>query len=325
MNKPTARDVSMDQIDFDDQSYIITFEPSLSQLLVSIKNIGVLNPPLLQQKSDNSYRIVTGLKRILCLRQLGFNHFSGILCFAENTAPDFDMFILNLNENIGTRSLNDIEKSIVLHRLLYLYHVSEQRIVTEFLPLLGLGSNRSVLDRFIKLNQLETEIKIAIANASLSPDVAIALLDRSTPGRMAIFNLFQRLKVGKNRQKELLRLSQELAEIKGQSIDRILNRSDIEEILCDTKITPPRKTERIIEILKKLRYPLFSKVVADFNQIKKELKLPPNISLKPPPFFEGENYTIEFNFKNQADFKKIISLLNSIQQQQTIHKLEKLI
>ena len=74
-----------------------------------------------------------------------------------------------------------------------------------------------------------------------------------------------------------------------------------------------------------MRYPLLANTEENFQQIKKDLKLPPNIILRPPPFFEGEKYTVEFSFKNQTEFKKLTEILKSIADQNKMVKLESLV
>jgi hypothetical protein len=324
MNKPEQQQVHFSQIDFDDQSYIFTFEALLSQLINSIKKIGLINPPILEQTSDNTYRIVTGLKRILALGQLKINQFPARIYQSMTRVPILDLFLINFYENIGTRNLNEIEKSIILHKFIHLFQVSEGSVISDFLPLLNPGATKAVLDRYLKLVYLEDNVRIAIVEDFISIDNAINLLEMSRVDRQSIFNLFQRLQLGKNNQKELLRLLNEIAKISNRSMVQIVDDKAIQDILSNEKITSPRKVEHIKEVLKRMRYPSFSRVDGNFQNLKKDLKLPPNIILRPPRFFEGEKYMIEFSFKNQAEFNKLIKILASIADGNKLAELETL-
>ncbi len=325
MSKLEHIKVYIDQIDFNDRSYLFTFESPISQLVSSIKQIGLINAPILERKTNNTFRIVSGLKRILALRHLKIDQFHAQVYYSKSPEPTLELFLLNFYENIGTRGLNAIEKSIIFHKLINLFHLSEEKAISEFFPLLNLGTNKSVLNRYLKLMDLEDNIKIAVVEDFISINLAVALLERSSLERKAIFELFQQLKSGKNRQKEVLRLLQELAKITGQSIDQIIKNSAIQDVLTDDKITFPRKTEHIIEILKKIRFPLYTKVAEKFQNLLKDLKLPPNVILRPAPFFEREKYTIELTFKDQSEFKKLAKILNSIADQNKLAKLETLV
>ena len=63
-------------IDLEDKTFLVGNKENLSSVLSSIKEIGVLNTPILR-KIDDKYQVVTGWKRILSCRELGF---SEILC-----------------------------------------------------------------------------------------------------------------------------------------------------------------------------------------------------------------------------------------------------
>jgi len=325
MNKPDQLNVHINQIDFDDRTYVFTFEPILSPITSSIEKIGLINPPVLEQISDENYRIVSGLKRVLALKHLKKNLFVANAFRSRDDAPDFELFQLNLFENIGTRNLNVIEKAIIIDKLINTFHLSEEKVMADFFPSLDLGSNKFVLERYLKLVNLEDNIKIAVVEDFISIDIAIALLSLPIRERQLIFNLFQQVKLGKNRQKEFLRLIQEIAEITNHPIEKIVENDDIQTILFNDKITPPRKAEQVKWILTKLRYPTYADVEERFQKIKKGLKLPPNVILRPPPFFEGEDYTIEFKFKDESDLKKVTSILNTIIDQDQIAKLKSLV
>lgn len=325
MNNIEHKKVFIKQIDFGDRSYIFTYESPISQLINSIKEIGIIHLPILEQKSKDLFRIVSGLKRILALRHLKIDQFDALVYDSQGSKPDLSVFLLNLYQNIGTRTLNTIEKATALHKLIHFFHLTEDDVMAVYFPLLDLGTSKLVLERYLKLVQLEDNIKIAVAEEFISIETAIALLEKSPIERQVIFNLFQQLKLGKNRQKEFLGLLTEISAIDNRPIDLVLLCKKIQDVLLNTKITPPRKTEYIKEILKKMRYPLLASTEENFQQIKKDLKLPPNIILRPPPFFEGEKYTVEFSFKNQTEFKKLTEILKSIADQNKMVKLESLV
>jgi len=325
MNDIEPQKVLINQIDFDDRIYIFTFESPGSNLINSIKEMGVMYPPILEQKSKNLFRIVSGLKRILALKHLKTKQVDAVVYRSKDSQPTLSLFLINLYENIGTRTLNIIEKATVLHKLINLFQLSADEVMEEYFPLLDLGANKSVLERHLKLMQLEQDLKIAVARDFLAVEIAIALLERSSFERLAIFDLFQQLKLGKNRQKEFLKLLTEISAIDNKPIDQVLSSNEIKDVLKNDKITPPRKTESIIAILKKMRFPLFTNTEERFQNIRKELKLPPNIILRPPPFFEGENYTIEFSFKNKPEFKKLVAVLKSVADHDQLAKLESLV
>ena len=318
-------EINIDQVDFYDVNYVFTFAADNSSLISSIKQQGIINPPILQQKENKKYLIVCGSKRIGALKQLQVKKFTVKILKLNNGNPTLDFFLINLYDNIGSRELNQIEKADIISKLINLYKQSRDVIAKTYLPLLGLGTNPKVIDRYLPLNNLESQIKKAIANESISIDVAHFLATVSPEERLKIFDLFDYLKLGRNRQKEFIRLLQEIKIISNKSIIGILDEENIQNIIQDHKLTSAVKINRIKKALKNLRYPVCSKVEEEFKQIKKYLKLPPNLVLHAPPFFESKKYSMEITFKNQAEFTKLAELLKLIAESEKLSNLENLV
>lgn len=318
-------EVRIDQIDFNDLSYIFTYDPPLSPLITSISQIGVVTAPVLEQKSEATYRIVAGLKRILALRQLQETKLRATIYHSETGEPDYRVFLFTLYENLGTRTLNVIEKANVIYKLTHRYHISKDIIIKEFLPLLELGENPQVIDRCLNLVELEDYLKLSILENFISIDMALSMQSLSQPERQEVFQFFQELRLGKNQQKEFFRLLQDLSATSKQPVATILRREPLREILSNDRLTSGQKMNRIKENLLRLRYPRFSNTEAAFGELKRELRLPPGINFHPPPFFEGKNYRIDFNFMNADDFEKILKILNSIAAEHKLEKLDRLV
>ena len=325
MKKNNFIEVNIDHIDFSDQSYIFTFEPGMSQLIASIKNAGIISPPILEYKTDRAYRIVSGSKRIRALVQLKIKKFTARVFYSKNKKPTLDIFLLNLYENIGTRELNIVEKTNVIFKLINLFNLPKEEVIKKYLPLLEIGTNPKIINRYLPLIYLEDSIKKAVAEEFISIEIAHSFMNVSKKERLKIFNLFNQLKLGKNRQREFMCLIQDIKAISRQTIDQILENENIKNIIQDQKFTSSVKINRIKDVLKKLRYPNYTKIEQEFKQLKRELKLPPNIMLRAPAFFESEKYSLEMSFKNQNEFSKLVDQLKSIADLGKLSKLEKLV
>lgn len=325
MNAANLKQINICLIDIDDRIYTFTFEAPLSQLIFSIKKVGIIHPPILEQLSEQRYRIVSGLKRILAAQHLKINELHAYVYKGHGTEPSLELFLLNFYENLGTRTLNEIEKALVLWKLVHVFGVSKDEVISNFMPLIGLGSNEIVFQRYLKLVQLEDYLRSAIVEDFISLDTAIALLDLSAQNRRAIFNLFQDIKAGKNNQKELLQLIQDLSIIKNQPIEALLKFLPVKPILLDTRLTPSQKLEKIKQTLKHSRYPKYAEIAEQFQNIKKNLKLPSNIILRPSPFFEDSEYSIELKFKNQSELSKAINILAALVEENKFIELETIV
>jgi hypothetical protein len=326
--KPKAiqKEVHCHQVDLGDKTYIFTFEPMMSQMVQSIRNIGLVHPPILAEISGQPcYRIISGLKRILALKHLRTESCTAIVYPDDIEHPNLDLFLMNFYENISTRELNPIEKSIALNKLITSFKVPKKELVQKYLPLMQLGANPKVLDSYLPLIQLEDNLKIAVVEDFLSQELAIQLLEYSYRDRQSLYELFSDLKLGKNRQKEFLKLLHDIAKIVNTPIHEIISRPLIQSTLNDSTLTVSLKVDKIRDLFRKLRYPIFSQAEEKFNHLKKELKLPPNVSFHPPPFFENDKYSIEIVFKDQHEYDDAIKLLKQISEKKDLTKLENLL
>ena len=93
--------VPLSAIDHEDRAYSLTLweESPDENLLTSIKRFGILHPPILHKNGNNSYRIITGNKRITAARHLAQE--DSVLCrvIPENTKQT-TIFSLLLEEGI---------------------------------------------------------------------------------------------------------------------------------------------------------------------------------------------------------------------------------
>ncbi len=325
MDSASIKQVNISQIDIDDRSYVFSFEAPLSQLILSIKKVGMLHPPILEWTSEHRYRIVSGLRRILAALHLKMNEVRAEVYETHHSQPCLELFLISFYENLGTRKLNEIEKALVIWKLINLFHVSNDEVISHYLPLMDLGSSQIVLQRYLRLVQLEDYLRSAIVEDLISSETAIAMLNLSPQERLVIFNLFQDTKAGKNNQKELLQLMQQLSVIKNQSIDQLLEFLTINPILTNTRLTAAQKLDKVKQVLKEARYPKFTELANRFQQLKKELKLPSNIILRAPAFFEGSEYSIEIRFNNQKEFNESAKIIAKLADESKLIGLEKII
>ena len=324
LNNPKVAQIKLNEINFNDDSYLITFDPDISNLVASIKKVSILHHPILEKTAKNSYRIVCGYKRLLALKQLNKKKISAYYFETSDTFPLLELFLFTIFENVGTRALNIIEQANILHKLVITFHVPDEIIAKKFLPELDLGTNPKLINRFLKIYTLKDFLKKAIVNDFLSLASALSISQLDETEARQIFDLFLFLKIGKNKQKEFLRLVNDISSASQITISEIIKEKNIQNILQKEKLTSPIKINRIMAQLKKLRYPHYSKVEEKFDKFKRELRLPPNMILRAPDFFEGEKFSFELKFKGQAEFNIMIEQLKQFAEKNNIKTLEKL-
>ncbi|MCK4353474.1 ParB/RepB/Spo0J family partition protein [candidate division WOR-3 bacterium] len=292
--------INLNDIDFDDKKFVITYAEHLESLVNSIKKVGLVNPPLVK-KVNGRYKIISGYKRLKACKQIGIYKIKVQLI--EKGA--LECFLLNLYENLGTRKLNEIEKSIVLCKLIE-FGVSKAKVIAQFLPLFDLSPHIKILNNYLKLATLGDEIKLQIAERKITVSNALRLLRFKKEERNMVFNLIQDLNFNINKQKEFMTLLHEISSRERVSVSSILIEPVILNILGNEKLNLSQKGDRIFFYLRRRRFPSLALFEDKFKDLKKELKLAPEMVLRHSPYFEGEDYKLEIKFKNVKELKELI-------------------
>ena len=315
--------VDVKDIDFADEKYRVTFDVNSPRLYDAIKAVGLINPPLLQIKSEKCYRIVAGFRRCTVLKELGQGQCPAVL--ADEAADDLALFDLVIRDNLSVREFNAVDISRIIHKLESDFDVPPQTIIDHYLPLLGCGQNPRVIDLFRPLILFDGDWQKAISEDKVSLDVCSALAQRTEEERKAFFHIITTLKLGKNRQREFWALLDDIARRDRISITDVIGLEALQEILCDEKMTFSQKTGCFKHELWKMRFPAYEKVNSQFEVLLRQAKLPPEVSLRPAAYFEWDDFTVSFAFKNETEYGQKLHLLTRLKDGGIIEKMTTLV
>ena len=306
----TIQTIPLEQIDLLDETFSVNYLPDLHKLRSSIQDAGLIQPVLLREKSGE-YQIICGFRRISVMKELGKSEIESRV-FGEKEMDEFQLFSLSLHENLTTRGFNAVEKAIALDKLIHRFQIHRAVVINTFLPFFSLEPNEKILSTFLSLARMEDEIKTYVLKQEVSR-ANIRRLSALTPDdRMALFSLISPLKLGENRLRELLALLEEISRRIHARLKEIAGQPEIQAILSQKELTPSQKTERVKKVLTGLRYPELNQLEKTFERKRKDLNLPPNVSLHHPPFFEGKGLKIEFQFESMEEYRGALSTLSQL-------------
>ena len=306
----TIQTIPLEQIDLLDETFSVNYLPDLHKLRSSIQDAGLIQPVLLREKSGE-YQIICGFRRISVMKELGKSEIESRV-FGEKEMDEFQLFSLSLHENLTTRGFNAVEKAIALDKLIHRFQIHRAVVINTFLPFFSLEPNEKILSTFLSLARMEDEIKTYVLKQEVSR-ANIRRLSALTPDdRMALFSLISPLKLGENRLRELLTLLEEISRRIHARLKEIAGQPEIQAILSQKELTPSQKTERVKKVLTGLRYPELNQLEKTFERKRKDLNLPPNVSLHHPPFFEGKGLKIEFQFESMEEYRRALSTLSQL-------------
>ena len=274
----------------------MSFGFDLNPLIQSIERVGLINPPLLKKDNQGSITIITGYRRIKALKSLKADGAGCRVLSGDDILP-IECLLLNLHDNLAVRKLNDVEKGMVLARLIPWIKTLE--IVERYMPFLGLPSNRATLSSYLKIEEeMEVQVRESIVRGQLSLRNAIMLLDIDSISRSSIIDLISNLKLTVNQQRHLIEYTVDLSHIEGRSIPGFLDDQSIKEINSDTRMNNPQKGRALIRYLRMKRYPSVSKAEREFKKMVSRLNLGKTVKIDHSPSFESPYYRLEVLFKD---------------------------
>jgi ParB-like chromosome segregation protein Spo0J len=300
---PIFRHVLLTEIALEDHTFIVTYRPELQALQRSVACIGVLTPLHLRQPSEQSpLQVVCGSKRLLACQQTGHTSVPALVYSAAELSEQ-QAFLLALHDNLGCRVLNAVEKARVILRLRQHFHYQPGALLQEFCPLLDLPPRLETLEAYCLFATLEDPLQAAVVEGTLPLETALWIGEYDAEDRQALLELFTGLKVGTNRAREFVTYIDEICQRDACRPASLLQGLGVPTVLADKQLSGPQKLDSVRRILRQTRYPQLSAYEQRFQEAARRLHLPSQISLRPPPYFEGQQYQVTLSFSQRQELQ----------------------
>jgi len=141
-------------------------ESALKELMVSIKEIGILQPPVVREVSGGRYELIMGERRFRAAKAVGLKTIPVII----RQTPDNELLREALIENIHRSQLNPLEEGAAYAQLLSDFNCTHEELATK------LGRSRPHLSNTMRLLTLPQAVQKRVALGIISAGHARALL-----------------------------------------------------------------------------------------------------------------------------------------------------
>ena len=310
------KSVPLSSIDTSDDTYRITTRTGVDDLLTSISREGVLNPPFVVEKADG-FAIVSGYRRIDACTRLGIGEiFVRVL---EPNRSSLDNLRLAIADNAHQRPLNLIETSRALHKLAPLVPTNQDLVDTA--ATLRLPPNLAAIKKIQDLCLLPDAIQDAIMNDTISLSMAMDLKKLAPDCAVAFVNLFDELKLGLNKQREIISLVKEISRRDGISEQKVLEGQQLQDIIGNQDLDRSLKARQLRAHLRQRRFPQIVKAETEFEYQRKQLRLGNDIKLIPPKDFESLTYSINMSFNRIEQLQVLHTRLGRILNHPSLKKI----
>jgi ParB family chromosome partitioning protein len=146
-------------------------EDALRELAASIKEIGILQPPVVRRIGDNRYELIMGERRLRAAKLAGLSAIPVII----RQTNDAELLREALVENIHRSNLNSLEEAAAYNQMLTDFGLTHDELAAK------LGKSRPVITNTLRLLNLPTSVQKRLAVGTLSAGHARALLGLTDP------------------------------------------------------------------------------------------------------------------------------------------------
>ena len=143
-------------------------EEALQELVASIKEIGILQPPVVR-KNGARYELIMGERRFRASKLAGLKRIPVII----RQTPNNELLREALIENIHRSQLNALEEGAAYSQLLNDFNCTQDELAKK------LGRSRTVITNMMRLLNLPTSVQQKVAAGTISAGHARALLGLS--------------------------------------------------------------------------------------------------------------------------------------------------
>ncbi|MGD2185474.1 MAG: ParB/RepB/Spo0J family partition protein [Desulfobacterales bacterium] len=310
------KNVRLSEVDLTDNTFRITTRSDPDKLVLSIEKLGLMHPPMLKYSSPG-YVVVCGFRRIAACLNLGWTRVPARI-FEQNVGR-FELAQMAIADNALQRPLNLLETSRAIRLLADV--CADQKQLRKASLELGLPHSPPEAAKIKQICGLPLKVQEGILGGTITMSMALELgrLDPAVAARL--IDLFSHLKVGLNKQRELLLLFTEIAEREDIAILQLIAEKPLQKILNNTEMDRALKRQKVRSYLRQRRFPAITKAETDYRKWRKQLKLGENINLIPPKDFEGNTFSMKLSFNNRQDFSNLIKRIEKIIQHPALSKI----
>jgi ParB family chromosome partitioning protein len=141
-------------------------EEAMAELIASIKEIGILQPPVVRQTSPGRYELIMGERRFRAAKLAGLRSIPVII----RQTPDNELLREALIENIHRSQLNPLEEAAAYTQLLQDFNCTHDELAQK------LGRSRPLISNTMRLLNLPASVQSRVASGVISAGHARALL-----------------------------------------------------------------------------------------------------------------------------------------------------
>ncbi len=298
----------IDQIDLQDDRYLIPCYSPIDWLVRSVQVAGVINAPLLSDTGGSRLVPILGRRRIEALRLLGVE---SVNAHVISEISEAEAFRIAFWDNVAHRPVNPAYVGVVVKRLLELFPT--ELVAREFLPALGTPASGPRIERIRKIGGLGKSILDALGQGRILEKTALLLTELKVEDRLALMDLVVRLRLNANKAAEVVGTIFDLSVYNSLPMEHYIHNPETQDILNDHSLSIQDKAARVRSLLARLKHPETEARLAAFESWRSSVPASRRVAIKPYQGFETPGCTIEIKADSLEFAKRALSALDKIE------------
>jgi ParB/RepB/Spo0J family partition protein len=302
--------------------FIIAFQSEIKDIKGSIKKYGLINPIKVWKKaSGDGYWLLKGFNRLKAVIRLKWQKIPAMV-YQDVELNEIKALELALVEIYYGPLLSDAEKAFFLAKVGRCLSVNHHYITARCSHYLKLASSEAFINHYIKIGKLPKKYLSALHKGTLSIEQTQAVFDFKKDERKVLLNLLcSNIYLNRNESFQFFQLIKDLTIINKCSAKDLLNKSILRSIYTNNRLQVKKKGERLLELLRKMRYPKTHQAMEEFQQNIVDADLPHRVHVQHPPYFEGDRLRFVIDSRNENE---LVYQLDAIKKSLSTGKLKPL-
>lgn len=288
--------IDLSYLNIEDRTYLFSFPKRKDLLLESIKRCGVLQPPIVYLKEDESFQIVCGEGRVLACQTLEIKKIPVLIL--KNKSPK-DLLLLSLESNLF-RNLNLVEKAEFIKKALSLFSLEQ---IANLMEKIELPSNKNWLDILLEISKLDDAFKHLIVKDQLNLHVLKFFKFLSPTEKTEFLEMINLLNLSFSEQRDVL---EKLLDLKRRLDLPSLLTEELKEALKQKDFNQRRKI--FLERLKTLYYSNLSTKMLVLKPLLGRIQKG-GVTVKQDPYLEKKEIELAFKIKSTHELSEKIKFL----------------
>ncbi|GEM_PF-1438306 len=278
-------------------------------LEASLDRLGVLCPLLVAGGRLENLVLISGHKRFFHAQR---NHWESLpVSLVQESFSGRELFLLSLYSNWG-QAFGDLDRMEALRKAEKDYQFTEEEILAEVMPVLGLAPTRGVLEDYRRAGALCPEIHLLIRDRHLAFQGASGLARFSIEEqRLLAETVFGSLHLTSGQLALVAEWLFDLKKGKKTSVESVLSEEKLKEILENSGPDLRARGERYFAVLRSLRYPRLSEEEGRLRKLKAQIEENKNLQLHWPEGLEKKEVSVTARLHRSGDLERVLRFLEA--------------